>query len=154
MDMMTALALTVGVLVAVFVKLASTMSMLWYVGAIGWACFIAAGGKVQGLKQASVAGLGGMFWVAIAEASSFVSGHMEMEWLLLGAAGFLIVFQARLRLFSFIPAGLCGAAVIGAGGPIGIFDAVTNLRLAIAFVLGTIIGLIAEMIAGMLAKKA
>jgi hypothetical protein len=154
MDMLTALALSVGVLVAVFVKVASMMSMLWYVGVIGWACFVAAGGKFSGLKRASVAGLAGMFWVAAAEMVSLISGHMELEWLLLGVAGFLIIIQARLSWFSFIPAALCGAAVIGAGGPVGIFDAVTNIRLAIAFVLGTVIGLIAESLGGMLTKKA
>lgn len=154
MDMVIALALTVGVLVAVFVKVSVMISMLWYVGVIGWACFIAAGGRFNGLKRASVAGLAGMFWVAAAEAASLMSGHMELEWVFLGIAAFFIVIQSKLSWFSFIPAGLAGAAVIGAGGPVGIFDAVTNVRLAIVFVLGTVLGLIAEMIAGMIGKKA
>ena len=154
MDMVLALALVVGVLVAVFVKVAAMISMLWYVGVLGWACFIAAGGKLNGLKRAAFAGLAGMFWVAAAEATSLISGQMQLEWVFLGIAGFLIVIQSKLSWFSFIPAGLVGAAVIGAGGPIGIFDAVTNLRLAIVFVLGTVLGFVAEMAAGMLTKKA
>jgi uncharacterized protein DUF1097 len=154
MDMLTALALSVGVLVAVFVKVGSMISMLWYVGALGWACFIAAGGKLNGVKRAVAAGFGGMFWAAAAEATALMSGQMQLEWLFLGIAAFLIVIQAKLSWFSFIPAGLVGAAVIGAGGPVGIFDAVTNVRLAIVFVLGTAIGYVAEMAAGMMAKKA
>jgi hypothetical protein len=154
MDMVIALALSVGVIVAVFVKVAAMISMLWYVGVIGWACFIAAGGKGNGVKRAAVAGLGGMFWVAAAEATSLMSGQMGLEWVFLGIAAFLIVLQSKLSWFSFIPAGLAGAAVIGAGGPIGIFDAVTNLRLAIVFVLGTVIGYVCEMLSGMLTKKA
>ncbi len=56
MNMLLALALSVGVLVAVFYKVAFMLSMLWYVGLIGWACFMAAGGKLNGLKKAAVAG--------------------------------------------------------------------------------------------------
>jgi Protein of unknown function (DUF1097) len=154
MDMVIALALTVGVLVAVFVKVAAMISMLWYVGVLGWACFIAAGGKFNGVKRAALAGLAGMFWVAAAEGTSLISGQMQLEWVFLGIAAFMIVIQSKLSWFSFLPAGLVGAAVIGAGGPVGIFDAVTNVRLAIVFVVGIVIGLIAEMIAGMIGKKA
>jgi hypothetical protein len=142
------------VIVAVLVKVAAMISMLWYVGVLGWACFIAAGGKLNGVKRAAAAGLAGMFWVAAAEGTSLISGQMQLEWVFLGIAAFLIVIQAKLSWFSFIPAGLVGAAVIGAGGPVGIFDAVTNLRLAIVFVLGTVVGYVAEMAAGMLTKKA
>lgn len=153
MDMVLALALTVGVLVAVFVKVATMISMLWYVGVLGWACFMAAGGRMNGVKRACAAGLAGMFWVAAAEMTALVSGQMQFEWVFLGIAAFLIVIQSKLSLFSFIPAGLVGAAVIGAGGPIGIFDAVTNVRLAIVYVLGVVIGFVAEMIAGAMARK-
>jgi hypothetical protein len=127
MNMVLALALSVGVL---------------------------AGGKFNGVKKAAVAGLGGMFWVAVAEMTSLMSGQMQMEWIFLAIGAFFIVLQSRLSWFSFVPAGLAGAAVIAAGGPIGIFDAVTNMRLAVVFVLGTVVGLIAEMAAGMMAKKA
>jgi hypothetical protein len=142
------------VLVAVFVKVATMISMLWYVGVLGWASFMAAGGKLNGVKRACAAGLAGMFWVAAAEMTSLFSGQMQLEWVFLGIAAFLIVIQSKLRLFSFIPAGLVGAAVIGAGGPVGIFDAITNMRLAIVFVLGTLIGYVAELIAGAMTKKA
>jgi Protein of unknown function (DUF1097) len=154
MNMVLALALSVGVLVAVFVKVGAMLSMLWYVGVIGWACFMAAGGKMSGLKRVAAAGLAGMFWVAAAEMTSLFSGQMQLEWVFLAIAFFFIVLQSKVSLFSFIPAGLVGGAVIGAGGPVGIFDAVTNLRLAIVFVLGTVIGFVAELAAGMLAKKA
>jgi hypothetical protein len=120
---------------------------------LGWACFMAAGGKLNGVTRACAAGLAGMFWVAAAEMTSLVSGQMQLEWVFLGIAAFLIVIQSKLRLFSFIPAGLVGAAVIGAGGPIGIFDMITNMRLAIVFVLGTLIGYVAELAAGAMARK-
>ena len=153
MNMVLALALCVGVLVALFVKVGAMISMLWYVGVIGWACFMAAGGKLNGVKKATVAGLGGMFLAAAAEMSSLMSGQMQLEWIFLGIAFAIIVLLSKLSWFSFIPAGLAGGAVIGAGGPIGIFDAVTNMRLAVVFVLGTVVGFIAELLATMLAKK-
>jgi hypothetical protein len=59
-----------------------------------------------------------------------------------------------VSLLSFIPAGLCGAAVIGAGGPVGIFDAPTNIKLGFSFVLGVVLGYIADAVGGMLTKKA
>jgi len=154
MNMVLALALCVGVLVAVFVKVGAMISMLWYVGVIGWACFMAAGGKLNGVKKAAVAGVGGMFCVAVAEMGSLMSGQMQLEWIFLGIAFAVIVLLSKLSWFSFIPAGLAGGAVIGAGGPIGIFDAVTNMRLVMVFVLGTVVGFVAELLATMLAKKA
>jgi Protein of unknown function (DUF1097) len=148
MERLTELALSVGVLVAVFAKVGGMIGVLWYVGVLGWACFIAAGGKFNGVKRAAGAGLAGMFFAAAAEATALMSGHMELEWLFLGIAAFLTVIQSKLSWFSFIPAGLVGIAVIGAGGPVGIFDAVTNVRLVIVFVLGTVIGYVAERAAG------
>ena len=46
------------------------------------------------------------------------------------------------------------AAVIGAGGPVGIFDAITNTKLGITFVAGAVIGFVADAVARMLSKKA
>jgi Protein of unknown function (DUF1097) len=154
MNMVTALALAVGVLLAVWVKVAALIGLpFWYVGVIGWACYVAAGGKGNGLKKAIAAGVAGMIWVAVAEVIALTSGHVQLEWVLLGVATFIIVLESRLALLSFIPAGLCGAAVIGAGGPIGIFDLPTNLKLGGAFVIGMIVGFIADSIGGALAKK-
>jgi len=154
MDMLTALAVAAAVLLAVWVKVTGMLGMFWYVGVLGWACFIAAGGRMNGLKKVVAAGVAGMFWVAVAEFLLLNFGMPELEWIALGVALFIIVIEAKLPLLSFIPAGLCGAAVIGAGGPVGIFDAPTNLKLALSFVLGVVLGFIAEAVGGVLTKKA
>ncbi len=154
MDMLTALAVAAAVLLAVWVKVTGMLGMFWYVGVLGWACFIAAGGRMNGLKKVVAAGVAGMFWVAVAEFLLLNFGMPELEWIALGVALFIIVIEAKLPLLSFIPAGLCGAAVIGAGGPVGIFDAPTNLKLALSFVVGVVVGFIAEAVGGMLTKKA
>ncbi len=154
MDMLTALAVAAAVLVAVWVKVTGMIGMFWYVGVLGWACFIAAGGKMNGLKKAIAAGIAGMFWVAVGEFLVLNFGMLQLEWIALGVAIFVVVIEAKLPLLSFIPAGLCGAAVIGAGGPVGIFDAPTNVKLALSFVLGIVLGYIAEAVGGVLTKKA
>lgn len=153
MDMLTALAVAAAVLVAVWVKVTGMIGMFWYVGVLGWACFIAAGGKMNGLKKAIAAGIAGMFWVAVGEFLVLNFGMLQLEWIALGVAIFVVVIEAKVPLLSFIPAGLCGAAVIGAGGPVGIFDAPTNMKLALSFVLGIVLGYIAEAVGGVLTKK-
>ena len=154
MDMLTALAVAAGVLVAVWVKVTGMVGMFWYVGVLGWACFIAAGGKMNGLKKAVAAGVAGMFWAAVGEFIVLNFGIPQLEWVALGVAIFIIFIEAKVSLLSFIPAGLCGAAVIGAGGPVGIFDAPTNIKLGFSFVLGVVVGYIADAVGGMLTKKA
>ena len=154
MNLVTALAIAAGVLVAVWVKVSVLINVpFWYVGVFGWASYIGAGGGVNGLKKAIAGGVLGMALVAAAEMVALMTGHMELEWILLAAAIFVAVLLSRFSLFSFIPAAFCGAAVIGAGGPVGIFDAITNTKLGIAFVAGTVVGFIADAIAKMLAKK-
>jgi len=155
MNMVTALAITVGVVFAVWIKLSQTIGLgFWYVGVFGWAAYMAAGGGVTGLRKAIPSGVLGMALVAAAEMVALVSGRMELEWLLLAAASFIIVLLSRFSIFSFIPAAFAGAAVIGAGGPVGIFDAVTNTKLGIAFVLGTFVGYITDLVAKAITKKA
>ena len=153
MDMLTALAISVAILLTVWAKVSAMTGMAWFVGAIGWACYSAAGGKMGGLTKAIAAGVAGMIWVGIAEITLLMTGHPEWEWLALGVVAFLVVIEAKLPLLSFIPAGLCGIAVIGAGGPVGVFDLVTNIKLGFAFVFGAVVGFIAEWAGGMLTKK-
>jgi Protein of unknown function (DUF1097) len=154
MDMLTALAVAAAVLVAVWVKVTGMIGMFWYVGVLGWACFLAAGGKMNGVKKAVAAGIAGMFWVAVGEFLVLNFGMLQLEWVALGVAVFVVVIEAKVALLSFIPAGLCGVAVIGAGGPVGIFDAPTNVKLALSFVLGVVLGYVAEAAGGVLTKKA
>src|SRR5262245_24302169 len=105
MNVVTALAIAAGVLVAVWMKVSVLINLpFWYVSVFGWASYIAAGGGVNGLKKAIAAGVLGMGLVAAAEMVALMTGHMELEWLLLGAAIFVAVLASRIPLFSFIPA--------------------------------------------------
>ena len=154
MDMVTALAIAVAVLIAVWVKFVSATGMYWFIAAIGMACFLAAGGKFIGLRKVVAAGVAGMTFAAFAELALLTTGHLDLEWVALGVAAFLIVIASKWSFLSFIPAGLCGATVTAAGGPMGVMDLPANLKLGFAFVFGAAIGWVAERAAGMMAKKA
>src|SRR2546426_511650 len=56
MDTLMALAVSIGVLIALWVKfgglLAPGLAIAVPTGIVAWACFFAAGGKVQGLQKA------------------------------------------------------------------------------------------------------
>ena len=64
MDMLMALALSIGVLIALWVKfggmLAPGLAIAVPAGIIAWACFFAAGGKTQGLQKAIAANVSGV----------------------------------------------------------------------------------------------
>jgi len=153
MDMVLALALVVGVLVSVWVKVGPMVGVYWFIGAFGLALFFAAGGKMSGLRKVIPAGVAGMVLAAMAELFSMLGGHPELEWVALGVATFIVIIASKWSLLSYIPAGICGVSVVGAGGVMGIMDLATNTKLGIAFVLGAVVGYIAEMIAGMVGKK-
>ena len=78
MDMVLALALVLGVLVAAWVKVGPAVGVYWFIGAIGLALFFAAGGKMNGLKKAIPAGVAGMALAAVAELFSMLGGHPEL----------------------------------------------------------------------------
>src|SRR2546425_1240264 len=70
MDTLMALAVSIGVLIGLWVKfgglLAPGLAIAVPTGIVAWACFFAAGGKVQGLQKAIAANLSGGIWVGIA----------------------------------------------------------------------------------------
>ena len=57
MNVVTALAIAAGVLVAVLMKVAVLVNVpFWYVAVFGWASYIGAGGGMNGLKKAIAGG--------------------------------------------------------------------------------------------------
>src|SRR5438034_6171126 len=51
MDMLMALAVSIGVLIALWVKVGAMASLAVPAGIVAWACFFAAGGKTQDRKS-------------------------------------------------------------------------------------------------------
>src|SRR5713101_3587297 len=146
MDTLMALAVSIGVLIALWVKfgglLVPGLAIAVPAGIVAWACFFAAGGKVQGLQKAIAANLSGVIWVWIAMTLIGATGTSNLA--------FLIVFQSKIALLSFIPGGFCGAALTAASG---VSDVKGYLLVALSLVAGAVLGYVSELGAGVLAKK-
>lgn len=156
MNMLTALAVSIGVLIALWVKVGGmlfpTVALAVPAGIIAWACFYAAGGKMQGLQKTVAANLSGVVWVWIAMALIAAANLGNFAWIIIGVVAFLIVVQSKVGALSFIPGAFCGAAV-AAGSGAGT-DITANVMVALALVAGAVLGWISEAGAGAIAKKA
>src|SRR2546425_2078460 len=110
MDTLMALAVSIGVLIALWVKfgglLAPGLAIAVPTGIVAWACFFAAGGKVQGLQKAIAANLSGVIWVGIAMTLIGATGTSNLAFIFIGIVAFLIVIQSKIALVSFIPGDL------------------------------------------------
>jgi hypothetical protein len=151
MDMLMALAVSIGVLIALWVKVGTMASLAVPAGIVAWALFYAAGGKTQGLQKVIASTLSGVVWVWLANTLIGAMNMGSMAWIIIGVVAFLLVIQSKLPVLSFIPGAFCGAAVTAWAAP-------TNpqgyLMVAVALVAGAVLGYLSEMGAGMIAKKA
>ena len=155
MDMLMALAVSIGVLIALWVKfggmLAPGLAIAVPAGIIAWGCFFAAGGKTTGLQKTIASNLSGVVWVWLAMTLIGMMGMGSWGWVIIGVVAFILVFQSRVPALSFIPGAFCGAAVTAWAAPT---DPKGYLMVAVALIAGAVLGYVSEMGAGMLAKKA
>src|SRR3989454_5108527 len=83
---------------------------LWPV-IVGLACFVGAGGGVMGLQKSVLGSASGVVWALLYAAVSTALGRNDLlDALLLGAAVFGMVFQARIPLLSYTAGAFVGAA--------------------------------------------
>jgi hypothetical protein len=152
MDMLMALAVSIGVLIALWVKFGGAIAAFAVpAGIVAWACFFAAGGKTTGLQKTIASTLSGVVWVWLAMTLIGAMGMGSFTWVIVGVVAFLLVMQSRVAILSFIPGAFCGAAVTAWATPT---DAKGYLMVAVALVAGAVLGYLSEMGAGMIAKKA
>lgn len=153
MDMLLALALSIGVLIAgwTYVALGPASLPVW-AGIVAWGAFFAAGGKTSGLQKTIASNLSGVLWAFVAlTLSGRLGGGLPVLSALVGVVAAVMVLQSKVSLLSFIPGAFLGAAtavsvVVGASG--------TYLNAIIALVAGAVLGFLSELIAGKLAKPA
>jgi uncharacterized protein DUF1097 len=151
MDMLLALGLSIGVLIAgwTYVALGPVALPVW-AGIVAWGSFFAAGGKTAGLQKTVAANLSGVFWAFVAlTLSGRLGGGLPVLAALVGVVAFAMVLQAKLPVLGFIPGAFLGAAttvsvVVGASG--------TYVKTIVALVAGAVLGYLSELIAGKLAK--
>jgi hypothetical protein len=155
MSLLTALAVSIGVLIAVWVKLGATLfptvPLAVPAGIIAWACFYAAGGKVTGLQKTIAANVSGVVWILIAMLVINAANLGGVAWIIIGVAAAMIVLQSKIPALSFIPGAFCGAAVAAASG--AGTDLRANVMIALALVVGAILGWISEAAAVAMSRK-
>lgn len=151
MDVLVALAISIGILIAgwTYVALGVAALPVW-AGIVAWGCFFAAGGKTTGLTKTIASNLSGVFWafVALKAAESF-GGGLPVLSAMVGIAALIMVLQAKVSLLSFIPGSFLGAAtavsvVVGAKG--------TWTSTIIALVAGAVLGYVSELLAGAMSR--
>ncbi len=153
MNMLLALALSIGILIALWTYVAlGPASLPVWAGIVAWAAFFAAGGKTDGLIKTLASTLSGVFWafVALSAAHGTAPGQLTVLAILVGAVAFAMVLQSRIATLAFIPGAFLGAAttvgVVVAGG--GTYPGVIG-----ALVAGAILGYVSELLAGFLSRK-
>jgi hypothetical protein len=152
MDVLVALAISIGILIAGWTYVASpeVAGLPVWAGIVAWGCFFAAGGKTTGLSKTIASNLSGVVWAFLAlQALPRVGGTTVALSLLVGLAAFFMVLQSKISILSFIPGAFLGAAtavsvVVGAGT---MFPH-PWVKTIIALVAGAVLGYVSEMLAG------
>src|SRR5438445_1847177 len=100
MDMLMALALSIGILIAAWVKLGPMANLAVPAGIIAWGCFFAAGGKMQGLQKTVAATISGVFWVWLATTLIGVMNMGDGALSILGIVAFSLGARPKLPRLS------------------------------------------------------
>jgi uncharacterized protein DUF1097 len=157
MDVLVALAISIGILIAVWTYIALAVAALpVWAGIVAWGCFFAAGGKTTGLSKTIAANLSGVVWAFVAlYVAKMLGGGVPVLSLMVGVVAFFMVLQAKIPTLSFIPGAFLGAAtavsvVVGAGAAFPH----PWIKTIIALVAGAVFGYVSELLAGAMTRKA
>jgi len=122
---------------------------LWPV-LVGLGCFVGTGGGVMGLQKSVLGSASGVVWALLYAAVSTALGRNDLlDALLLGAAVFGMVFQARIPLLAYTAGAFVGAATAMGARAVAING---GIRIIIALAIGCALGIAAERIGEMLGK--
>lgn len=154
MKLLHALALSIALLVAVWVYVSIGLPGLQFspwIGFVAWAAFFAAGGGKAAVASALGAGLAGVLLTA---ATMFgvqqFGGGLSALLILVPILAFVLVAMADLRALSFTPAAFLGAAAFfGSGGT----PDWSILFVSLSWVAGVLLGYASEWFGNRLARK-
>jgi hypothetical protein len=160
MDLVVALGISIGVLIAAWVYVTVSMpelGLIVWAGIVAWATFYAAGGGMDGLQKSIGSNLAGNFWAAVAlYVTAMLGGDVLTLSLAFGVVAFIFCMQSKISLLSFIPGAFLGAAtwvgvdVAGAAGDGGIVD-MADVMIPVSMVVGAILGWVSELVGKKLA---
>ncbi|HLZ45218.1 MAG TPA: DUF1097 domain-containing protein [Gemmatimonadales bacterium] len=135
---------------AVISHLGKLPLQLWPVVA-GIACFVGAGsGGIGGLQKSILGAVSGVVWALLYVAVSNALGKQPiLDALVLGAAFFGLIYQARIPVLSYTV-----GAVIGLATAMGARAVTLNggIRIVVSLAIGCVLGIAAERLAEMLGK--
>ena len=154
MSASTTKALSLAIVAAVYAALSHVLKInlqLWPV-IVGLGCFVGAGGGMMGLQKSILGTVSGVVWAALYVAVSTALGRQEIvDALILGAAVFGMVYQARVPLLSYTSAAIIGGATYLAMG-FRTFAMTPTIRVVIALAIGCVLGTASEWLAGVLGR--
>jgi channel protein (hemolysin III family) len=143
MSASTTKALSLAIVAAVWAAISHLLRVnlqLWPV-IVGLGCFVGAGGGMIGLQKSLLGAVSGCAWAAVYVAVSTALGRQEIvDALVMGAAVFGIVYQARFPLLTYTAGAIIGAATYLAMGYLAL---VAVIPLSRAVSLGGLLWLVA-----------
>lgn len=164
MNIITALAVVIGVLAAVatWLCLGTPLGLQVWALFIGWGSFYSAGGKEAGLAKSTITTAWGVVVAALAlMVVAAVGGSVIVTSIIVGVSVVVLVLGAHVPALSTIPAGVYGYASTAAfclltGVALGDAGAVVKAAgvTLVSLIAGNLFGYISEKGAGMLAAKA
>lgn len=172
MDIITALALSIGLLAGVatwlFLGPMGGLGLALWAAFVAWASFYHCGGKEAGLQKTIVHNVFGAFlgWVALLAISQMSLGATlgVPLWaaICVAISVFVLVIAAKNPMFGDIPAAVFGyasvAALALAGGKLSAVTAASLenpfVNIVISMVIGALFGYVSEKIAGAIVQKA
>jgi Protein of unknown function (DUF1097) len=163
MNLITALAIVIGVLAAVatYLCLGTPLGLQVWALFIGWGSFFHTGGKEAGLKNSAINHIWGALVAAIALILvAKIGGGTLGAAIIVGLTVAVMVLGAHMPLLGTIPAAVYGYASTAAfclltGVPLGDPGAVFKaaLMVVISLILGNLFGYVSEKGAGALVKS-
>jgi len=155
MKFLHALALSIALLVAVWVYLSvgnPEFRFIPWVGFVAWAAYFAAGGGADGVRKSVSAGLAGVILTAITLFSvQELGGSLAALIGLVAILAFVLVAMADISALAYTPAAFLGAACFfGSGAKL---DS-SALFVGLTWCLGVFFGLASEQVGKRLARPA
>jgi hypothetical protein len=164
MDLVTSLALIIGVMGAIATWVAVTAGTpfitIWAIF-IAWASFYHCGGKEAGLKNSATANIWGIICAAVGLIVALTLGVTAVTAAIcVGVTVAIMILGAKVPALGAIPASVYGyastaAAVLTSGALGNGAGAVvsTAIAVAVSMVIGNVLGYISEKVAGSLVKS-
>ena len=183
MDLVTALAVVIGVMGAIATWVAVTMGspyvLIWAIF-VGWGSFYHCGGKEAGIKSSAVANVWGVVCAAVALIVTLaLAGSLGLALaagLCVGVSVLILILGAKVPALAAIPAGVygyastaalfllgvAGSAMASATPPVAYASVYGDgngavikaaVAVAISLIIGNVLGYISEKVVGAVVKK-